>query len=697
MKTKLYILLGLCIFPLCSKAQSFQRFDNILYGVAYYHEYMPYERLDEDVRMMKEAGISVVRLGESTWSLFEPREGEFEFAWMARIIDKFHEAGIHVILGTPTYSIPAWLWHKHPEVLLEYRGGEKANYGIRQNMNITNPTFLFYSERIIRKMLEHYASHPGIIGFQVDNETTSRGVNNYDFQVSFVNYLKKKFETPVNLNKIWGLNYWGMTIDSWEEIPPRDAVTNTGYKLEWARFNRQAVADFLQWQSKIVMEYKRDDQFITQCFMPAVQDIDQIESSRYMDVMAVNIYHGQQDDLTGNEIAFGGDYFRSVKNSNYLVTETNAQTIGWTSNTQQPPYPGQLRQNVYAHIGSGANMVEYWHWHSIHYGQETYWKGVLSHDLEPNRAYTEVSKTAHELERFGQHLVNLKKQNDVAILFCHDCNDALNFMPFDKDSPGWTESTNSAYRNQLVAQFHKVLYQNNVGVDFIFPERPDFEKYKLVIIPALYIASDELLGEINNYVKNGGHVIMQFKSGFCDENSMVRPVLAPGPLREACGFYYQEFSNIKDIPLKGNPFNVTDNTAREWMEFIIPETAKPLAYYDHPFFSNYPAITINTFGKGTLLYQGSVFSDQIQAKIIKEALSRAGISYPDFQFSWPLIAKSGINDFNKEVHFYYNYSSEEKQFKYPHSAGNELVTGKAIAEGATLNIKPWDVIIIEEK
>ena len=212
-----------------------------------------------------------------------------------------------------------------------------------------------------------------------------------------------------------------------------------------------------------------------------------------------------------------------------------------------------------------------------------------------------------------------------------------------------------------------------------------------------YISLDELLGKINNYVKNGGHVIMQFKSGFCDENSMVRPVLAPGPLREACGFYYQEFSNIKDLPLKGNPFNVTDNTAREWMEFIIPETAKPLAYYDHPFFSNYPAITINTYGKGTLLYQGSVFSDQIQAKIIKEALSRAGISNPDFQFSWPLIAKSGTNDDNKQVHFYYNYASVDNKFKYPHSSGTELISNKGVSKGETFTVKPWDVIIIEEK
>ncbi|HUX59374.1 MAG TPA: beta-galactosidase [Bacteroidales bacterium] len=613
----LYLIVSLFLFSSAAKSQP-AKFDNILYGAAYYHEYMPYERLDEDVRLMKEAGISVVRVGESSWSLFEPRDGEFEFAWMDRIIDKMHQAGIKVILGTPTYSIPAWLWYKHPEVLLTYQKGEKANYGIRQNMDITNPTYLFYSERIIRKMMEHYAKHPGIIGYQVDNETTSRNVNNYDFQVSFVNYLKKKFDTPQNLNKIWGLNYWGMTIDSWEELAPRDGITNTGYKLEWERYNRKAVADFLKWQSAIVREYKRDDQFIIHCFMPAVQDIDQHESARLMDIMAVNVYHGQQDDLTGNEIAFAGDYFRSIKNTNYLITETNAQTIGWNSRMQQPPYPGQMRQNVYAHLGSGANMVEYWHWHSIHYGQEIYWKGVLSHDLQPNRAYAEVSKTAHELERFGKKLVNLKKNNKVAILFSHDSNEALNFMPFDQSGSPWESGSNDIYRNRLVAQFHKILYQNNVGVDFIFPENPEFEQYDLVIIPSLYIASDELLQKINAYVKNGGDVIMQFKSGFSDENSMVRPVLAPGPLRESCGFYYQEFTNFKDLALKDDPFKVgkEQNKVSTWAEYIILENAKPLAWYDHQYYQKYPAITINNFGRGTLLYEGSMVSDAIQEKII---------------------------------------------------------------------------------
>ncbi len=671
-------------------------FDQILYGVAYYHEYMPEERLETDVAMMKEAGITVVRVGESTWSLFEPSEGKFDFAWMDRIIDKFHEAGINVILGTPTYSIPAWLWHKHPEVLIEKRNGEKAYYGIRQNMDISNPTYLFYSERIIRKMMEHYAQHQGIIGYQVDNETIIRETNNYNYQVGFVNHLKKKFGTPQRLNKIWGFNYWGMTINDWEELAPRDGITNTGYRLEWERYNRKTVSDFLNWQTAIVREYKREDQFVMQCYMPMFQDVDQVESSRLMDVMAVNVYHGQQDDLTGNEIALAGDFFRSVKNKSYLVTETNAQTIGWNSRVQQPPYPGQMRQNVYAHLGSGANMVEYWHWHSLHYGQEIYWKGVLSHDLQPNRAYREVSKTAHELKRIGKHLVNLKKSNRVAILYSHDSNNALNIMPFDKTKAEWGSDDNNYYTQVLVSQFHKICYQNNIGVDFVFPENPDFENYDLVIIPSLYIASDALLEQINDYVKQGGHVILQFKSGFSDENSTVRAELAPGPLHEACGFHYQEFSNTKELPLKGNPFEVQseENKAHTWAEYLILDTAEALAYYDKQYLEQYPAITLNELGEGSLLYEGCMVSDAIQEKILLQTMDRVGILTADQQIHWPIITKSGQNDLGKTIHYYYNYSSNTVFFDYPHAEGTELISGKKTSNSDTLEIEPWGVLII---
>lgn len=664
------------------------KFDNILYGASYYHEYMPSERLEKDVQLMQDAGITVVRLAESSWSGFEPTDGKFEFAWMDRIIDRLHKAGIKVIVGTPTYSIPAWLWKKHPEIMIDYGDGRKAHYGIRQNIDFTNRTFLIYAERIIRKIAAHYAKHPAVIGWQVDNETLTRGINNKGYAADFKNYIRNKFSTTQNLNKIWGLNYWGMSLNNWNEFPERDGVTNTGYKLEWERFKMKSIADYLSWQTKIVGEYKRKDQFVTHCFM-TTPEIDKPATSKYMDVLGLNKYPPVQDKCTGAEYAMAGDYIRSVKRLNYLVTETTGQTTGWDSKEQYPPYDGQLRLNVYSNIGSGANMVAYWHWHSIHYGQETYWKGILSHDLEKNRVYDEMKQTAQELKKFGNRLVNLQIKPEVAILFSYDANHALNIMPY-KDG-------GNAYRSQ-VDQVHRALYNNSVAVDYVFAEKANLSDYKLIIIPPLYVASDSLLNAISDYVQKGGQVVMMFKSGFTDENSTVRTAIAPGPLRKAAGFYYQEFASIKELKLKENPFAVAekDNAVYDWAELIIPETAKALAYYDHPFYGKYPAITSNQFGKGTLLYEGCKPSDVMQEKILLQAMERAGIKTIDQSIHFPLITKQGTNDFGKKVHFYYNYSSQTATVGYEHADGKELTGDKKITKGETLSLKPWGVLIVEE-
>ncbi len=662
---------------------------NILYGVAYYHEYHQTDRLEEDVRLMQEAGITVVRLAESSWSGFEPEEGRFEFAWMDRIVDRLHKAGIKVIVGTPTYSIPPWLWKKHPEVLIDYADGHKTAYGIRQNVDLTNAAFLFYAERIVRKLAEHYAGHPAVIGFQVDNETLTRGARNHSFQQGFVKFLKQKYGTTDALNRIWGLNYWGMALNGWDELPPVEGVTNTGYKLEWERYRMSVVADFLTWQTRIVGEYKRPDQFVTQCFM-AVSEIDLPATSRAMDVVAVNSYPSDQDECDGAQHARDGDYMRSVKGRNYLVTETTAQTIGWDARAQHPPYDGQLRLNAYAIIGSGANMVSYWHWHSLPYGQETYWKGVLSHDLLPNRVYAEVKKTAQELKAIGPRLVNLRIRPSVAILLSYDSNHALNIMPYREG--------NNSYWRDVVPSLHRALYNNSIAVDFIYPGRDQLKDYSLVIVPPLYVASDAALAEIDTYVKNGGHAVMMFKSGFCDEFSTVRTQLAPGPLRAVCGFHYQEFASIKALPLAQNPYGVADkdNTVADWADLLVPDTATPVAYYQHPFYGKWPAITRNAYGKGTLLYEGCRPSDALQEKILLDEIARAGLSQPALQTRFPLVTKSGVNDFGRTVRFHYNFSPAPVPFTYSGPGGTSLLDQTRVAPGAKRTIAPWDLVIIED-
>ena len=672
----------------------------ILYGAAYYHEYMPHDRLDKDVAMMKAAGISVVRMGESTWSLWEPEDGRFEYAWMDRVVDAMGKAGIKVIMGTPTYSIPTWMYHAHPEVLARPMGGGEVGYGMRQNMDTDNPTFRMYAKRVITNLVSHYRNNPAVIGWQIDNETGANGATNHDVFEGFLNHLKQKFVTTDALNKAWFLNYWGEDVNGWENMPTRDNATSTSYKLEWSRWQQMRVTEYLGWQAALVREFRRPDQFVTQDYGSMMKmDVNEPEVAKTLDVVANNPYHGMQDHLDGAWQAEQGDFSRSLKHRNYLVTEINAQTLGWDSSGQFPPYDGQLRLDVYTNVSSGANMVEYWHWHSIHAGQETYWKGVLSHDLEPNRAYAEVSTVAHELQKIGPRLVDLKIKNQVAILYSVDSANAISFMPYaHQDGIGWIPGKAAGSYGALIAQLHHSLYNANTGADFVFPDANDFSQYKLLIVPALYVANDALLKKISDYVKGGGHVLMTFKSGFTNENSAVRWERAPGPLREAAGFYYQEFSSLEHpLALKGDPYKLGDgNQVSVWAEFLLLEHAQALAFYDHPFFGRWPAITRNQFGAGDLTYEGTLVSDKLQQQIVEDTLKNAGLTGTDQQLPAAVRVKHGVNRFGKQLHFYLNYSSGSNRFSYAYPAGQDLLTGQAVGRNQQVSLKPWDLVIVEE-
>lgn len=674
------------------EARPAMRPDTILYGVAYYHEYMPSERLEKDIELMKRAGITVVRVGESAWSSWEPRDGEFQFAWMDRVVNAMHETGIQVVMGTPTYSIPPWLYAKHPEIMVVPLGqvrGPQQFYGPRQNMDITHPVYRQYAERVIRKIAERYAKHPGVVGWQIDNETTSYGTAGPNVQAGFQEWLKRKFGTVEALNKAWGLVYWGQLLSSWDDLPPRDGILNPGWKLEWERYQRSLVTDFLAWQAALVREYAPARQWVMQDFHGGARTaVDSRDISKFLDVAGMNPYHEAQDALDGWWIAFSGDFTRSMKRAPFLVTETNAQTIGWDAKGQFPPYDGQLRLQAWAHVAGGAHMVEYWHWHSLHYGQETYWKGLLGHDLEPNRVYEEATRIGAEFKRLGPRLAGLMPRNRVAILHSVDSHYGLQFMPIaDRVSYLTIED-----------QLHKALYRLNVGADFVFAEEADFSGYDVLVVPPLYVASDALLERIAAFARGGGHVLLTLKSGFTNEFDTVRAVRAPGPLREACGFSYQEFSSLKEpLRLKGDPFGVGDeqNTASTWIDMLLPETATPLAFYDHPFFGRFPAVTRNAFGKGTVTYEGTVLTDALQAKVVESVLKEAGIE-PPAGLPPRVRLREAVSRDGRMLRFYLNFSGEPQSFQYPHPAGTELVSGRGVAPGERITLGAWDLALIEQ-
>ena len=695
------VISSLCAAPQVNAANTPTHLNTPLFGVAYYTEYMPYERLEKDIKMMKDANINFVRIGESTWSTYEPQEGKFDFSSLDKVLDAMDKAGIKVIVGTPTYAIPTWLAKKYPDVLAVTSSGQNK-YGPRQNMDITNEHYRKYAERIIRKMIDHVHNHPAVIGYQIDNETKHYGTSGPNVQKAFVEHMKGKYPDLDKLNKEFGLDYWSNRINSWDDFPevqgsvwvnPMRSI-NASLTTEFAQYQRSLVSEFLQWQADIVNEYKQPGQFVTQNFdfdwrgysYGIQKDVDHFEAAKAVDIAGVDIYHPTQSQLTGAEISFGGDVARSMKDGqNYFVIETEAQGFAeWT------PYPGQLRLQAYSHLASGANMVGYWHWSSLHNGIESYWKGLLSHDFEPNPTYKEAMQIGKEWNEKGNQLVNLNIKNEAAILFSNEAQAAFNEFSFGWGAP-------QKY-NDILRPFYDALYRLNVGVDFIDPSNMNqkINDYKLVVVPALYSATDDMLEKLNQYVEQGGHVVYTFKDGFSNEHAKIRNTKQPGVINKSAGVYYNQFVKPENASLTGELFGLDPSEVeiKYWMELVSPTSAKVLTKYKHAAWGDYAAITENSYGKGLATYIAFMPGDKLAEAIMKDAVEKANIQSPEQLNHFPVIIKSGTNDLGNNIHYLFNYSSSEISAKYGFSTGKDIFTGDIVKENSDIKLPAWGVKII---
>ena len=674
----------------------------LLYGAAYYDEYMPYDRLDKDVEMMKKAGINTVRIAESTWSTCEPQPGEFDFSHVERVMDAMEEAGINVIIGTPTYAVPTWMVKAHPDVLAETVKG-RGIYGARQIMDITHPVYLFYAERVIRELMKCTAHRKCVIGFQLDNETKYYGTAGKNVQEQFVKYIREKFHDDLDaMNYEFGLDYWSNRINAWEDFPDVRGTINGSLGAEFEKFQRTLVDKFLGWQADIVNEYRREDQFVThnldfewRGYSYGIQPyVNHLHASQCLTIAGTDIYHPTQDDLTGAEIAFGGDLIRSLKQNNYLVIETEAQGFpGWT------PYKGQLRLQAYSHLASGANSVMYWHWHSIHNSFETYWKGLLSHDFQENATYREACTIGNEFARLGKHLVNLKKKNEVAVLVSNEALTALNWFRIQEQAPG--ADAKSIYYNDVMRWMYDTLYHMNVECDFIWPESENLEQYKAIVVPALYAAPDELLIRLKQYVENGGTLIASFKTAFANENVKGSHQVQPHILSNCFGVHYDQFTFPKNVGLTGEVIPEKPDqkgnahpAANVFMELLVSEGAEVLASYEHYNWKDYAAITRNHYGKGQAVYIGCMTDEETLKSVYKAVLPEAGVEIPEYHY--PIIVRKGLNDLGKTVCYFLNYSGMELEMPYDYKNGIELLENTAVENGTALQMPAWGVKIVEE-
>ena len=684
--------------------------EKLYFGAAYYSEYLPYDRVEKDMEMMEKAGMNVIRIAESTWSTLEPQEGVYDFTHIDRMLNAAACHHISVIVGTPTYAVPTWLVKKYPDILAITQNG-RERYGHRQNMDITNPDYLSHAERVIRVLMEHVKDVPHVIGYQLDNETKSYGTAGPRVQAMFVDYLKENFPDINDFNHEFGLDYWSNRVNDWDDFPDVRGTINQSLAAEFCKFQRSLVTKFLSWQADIVREYKRDDQFITQNFdfdwtthsIGYQSQVDQYDASRCMTVAGADIYHPSNEELTGAEITVCGNISRSLKKDNYLILETEAQGL-----TPWLPYPGQLRLQAYSHIANGSNSVMYWHWHSIHNAIESYWKGVLSHDFSENETYREAVVIGNEWNKIGFHLKNLKKENKIAIMLDNDSLTGFTQFPLEKAGA-------NGY-NTVMRWFSDALYRLNIEYDMISSREQDFSGYECLIVPALYSAPESLLLALDSYVRNGGHLITTFRSGFSDEYLKIYPDMQPHILHECLGLHYDQFTHphhVDIVPVQSDvmaaaqehfshpddsAFSLT-SSACEWMELITCDTAVPVLKYSHPAYERYAAAAKNQYGNGSTLYFGTMFeNDELLESVLLSFLHEAGFSGGDLSSDaphYPLIVKRGINDSGKELCYYLNYSKDPVSVTHHGKNGVELISETAIVCGDKIDLGGWGVAVVE--
>ncbi len=665
--------------------------EKLLFGAAYYAEYMPQDRLEKDMELLSGAHFNLIRVAESAWSTWEPRDGQFDFSPLLRVLDAAHEHGISVIVGTPTYAIPPWLAKKYPDILSDTHAGP-CRYGPRQNFDLTHPGYRFHAERIIRRLAQAVSGHPAVIGWQLDNETKPYDTCSDRAQALFKDWLKARFGTVEALNREMGLAYWSNSIADWEDMPDVRGTINGSLGAEYAAFQRHLVTEFLLWQRSILDEYRRPDQFVTHNFdyewrgisFGLQPDADQFDAAEAVDIAGCDIYHESQGALTGAEIAFCGNLARGLKKANHLVLETQAQgNFGWL------PWPGQLRLQALAHIAGGADCVEYWHWHSIHNGLESYWKGVLSHDMAPGETYRQAAALGAELQALSPHVVHLKKKSRAAVMVSTRSQTGFAWFPTCRQDQT-PEKGYSDYLRWLCDS----LYRLNVEYDVISDAERDFSAYELLILPCLYAAPEELLEAVDAYVKNGGHLLAAFRTGFADEYLKIYHDRQPHRLTGCLGLGYDRFTKPVDVTLASDEIDLPERCpVTDWMELVEPTTARSLCTYRHPVWGGIPAVTENDYGAGRAAYLAACFAPEGLDAVLEHLLPRLGVPVPAERF--PLIVRIGTNAAGHTVTFALNFSGESRSYTVPRPV-RLLPDGPAFPAGQAVPLGPWDGAVLED-
>ncbi|MCR4906627.1 MAG: beta-galactosidase [Clostridiales bacterium] len=585
-------------------------------GCAYYPEDWDDSQLDYDISMMKKAGIRCARIGEFAWRKMEPKRGQYEFGWLHRVVDALGEAGIAVVLGTPTATPPIWLGEAFPDVFIRHKDGTRQQHGGRRHCCSNNPHYLEASDQIVHAMGREFGADPNVIGWQLDNEILAWGTHcTCEYCVkAYHDHLRRAYGTVEALNARWNLNLFSQAYDRFDEIPGDwDAWHNPHLKYEWAAAHYNADIAFMHRQAAILRLYTKAP--IGTDMMPT-NAMGYEEMCGDLDVVMFNHYNTPENL---NDAVFWFDYLRTLKDRPFWNTETATTWNGSTAIGQVLKPEGWCRVNSWLPVALGGECNMYWLWRQHWAGHELVHGSVLTPEGRPVHAFGEVRRTAEEYEKASEFIAGTKVRTDVAL---HFTNKSWQLFDQQKVFDGnWYAGD--------VQQVHRAMLKGGIRPDVIGATH-SLDGYKLLVSPCVMTLEDgDLAEKVKKFVEDGG-------------------VWVAGPLtdvRNSIGAHYtdramgmmEEWLGIRQdygIPTDGSVLETawTDGEelhVRKWAEnYTNLSGGEVLASVTGGHSALIGEVVIGRYrvGKGEVILCGALLEDADIAKLLSIAYADAGIT-----------------------------------------------------------------------
>ncbi|MBQ0968026.1 beta-galactosidase [Streptomyces tendae] len=497
----------------------------ILYGGDYNPEQWPEETWPEDIRLMKAAGVNSATLGVFSWSRLEPRPGVHDFAWLDRLMDLLHEAGIGVVLATPTASPPPWLGHLHPDTLPRDADGRTEWWGGRQHFSHSSTVYRRHAAAITEALAARYASHPALTLWHINNEYCTYDHGD-EAATRFRRWLQDRYGTLDALNTAWGTAFWSQGYGDWAEVaPPRHAhyLRNPSQVLDFRRFTSDMLLECYTAERDIVRRHTPHIP-VTTNFMPLWSGQDAWRWAEEEDVVSVDLYPDPRDPFGAQEGALVQDLTRSQARGPWMLMEQAAGAVNWRG-VNHPKPRGLNRLWSLQAVARGADAVCYFQWRQSRQGAEKFHSGMVGHAGEHGRTHQEVVQLGADLARLGPHVAGGTVGAEIAVL--HDWHA---WWAADQEA---RPSTRVDHADVLRA-WHRALWQGGLTTDFAHPE-DDLTPYGVVVVPQLYALTDAAVDNLLAHVRGGGTLVCGFLTGVADMDDRIRPGGMDARLRELFG------------------------------------------------------------------------------------------------------------------------------------------------------------------